>query len=93
MKNKFHSLALIFFLFLLISSSTSAARLLSSKEGQHVQPNQTTEGNLFQQEDDSVDKLMDIEACGHEDEECWKRRMDLEAHLDYIYTQRLHNKP
>ncbi|KAG9459123.1 hypothetical protein H6P81_003631 [Aristolochia fimbriata] len=32
-----------------------------------------------------------LEACGNEDEECLKRRMISEAHLDYIYTQ--HHKP
>ncbi|KAH6836701.1 hypothetical protein C2S53_007358 [Perilla frutescens var. hirtella] len=37
--------------------------------------------------DDSFDKLMGVEECGNEDEECFKRRAVLEAHLDYIYTQ------
>lgn len=31
------------------------------------------------------------ESCDDKDEECQKRRMTAEAHLDYIYTQ--HNKP
>ncbi|EEF34955.1 conserved hypothetical protein [Ricinus communis] len=31
--------------------------------------------------------LMGSEVCQSEDEECFKRRMVSEAHLDYIYTQ------
>lgn len=37
---------------------------------------------------------MGSEECGEEeeeDEECYKRRMIEEAHLDYIYTQ--HHRP
>ncbi|KAL5580266.1 hypothetical protein UlMin_012708, partial [Ulmus minor] len=40
---------------------------------------------------ESIDKLMGLEECGNEDEECLKRRMVADAHLDYIYTQ--HRKP
>ncbi|KFK24846.1 hypothetical protein AALP_AA8G032100 [Arabis alpina] len=36
--------------------------------------------------------LMGEERCEDNDEECMKRRMITEAHLDYIYTQS-HNKP
>ncbi|CAL9229044.1 unnamed protein product [Arabidopsis halleri] len=36
--------------------------------------------------------LMGEEKCEEMDEECMKRRMITESHLDYIYTQS-HNKP
>ncbi|ONK77622.1 uncharacterized protein A4U43_C02F8730 [Asparagus officinalis] len=39
---------------------------------------------------DSLD-LMGPEHCDDGDEECLRRRMTSEAHLDYIYTQ--HHKP
>lgn len=38
-----------------------------------------------------LQELMGMEDCGNEDEECLKRRVLAEAHLDYIYTQ--HHKP
>ncbi|KAF7805678.1 putative phytosulfokines 6 [Senna tora] len=31
--------------------------------------------------------MMGMENCSSGDEECLKRRMTMEAHLDYIYTQ------
>ncbi|KAK6926662.1 Phytosulfokine [Dillenia turbinata] len=40
---------------------------------------------------DSSDYLMGKEDCGKGDEECIKRRIISEAHLDYIYTQ--HDRP
>ncbi|KAF7154511.1 hypothetical protein RHSIM_Rhsim01G0208400 [Rhododendron simsii] len=45
------------------------------------------------EEIDSLDQLMGLEDCnsGDDDEECAKRRMVAEAHLDYIYTQ--HRNP
>lgn len=39
----------------------------------------------------SFEQLMGLEKCHENDEECLKRRMVAEAHLDYIYTQ--HHKP
>lgn len=43
----------------------------------------------------ALQKLMGLEEYGNEDEdedeECLKRRITAEAHLDYIYTQ--HRKP
>ncbi|ESQ37544.1 hypothetical protein EUTSA_v10002908mg, partial [Eutrema salsugineum] len=38
-------------------------------------------------EDGAVESLMGMDFCGEGDEECLKRRMMTEAHLDYIYTQ------
>ncbi|KAK2643549.1 hypothetical protein Ddye_025312 [Dipteronia dyeriana] len=40
---------------------------------------------------ESINELMGMEVCDNEDEECFKRRIISEAHLDYIYTQ--HHKP
>lgn len=40
---------------------------------------------------DSFEQLMGVEDCENGDEECLKRRIISEAHLDYIYTQ--HHKP
>lgn len=40
---------------------------------------------------EDVLNLMGLEKCHEKDEECLKRRMVAEAHLDYIYTQ--HHKP
>ncbi|XP_019458407.1 PREDICTED: phytosulfokines 5-like isoform X2 [Lupinus angustifolius] len=36
-------------------------------------------------------KWLTMEACNSGDEECLVRRMTLEAHIDYIYTE--HHKP
>uniref|UniRef100_A0A1J3J7Z1 Phytosulfokine n=1 Tax=Noccaea caerulescens TaxID=107243 RepID=A0A1J3J7Z1_NOCCA len=41
---------------------------------------------------DIAQELMGEEKCEESDEECMKRRMITESHLDYIYTQS-HNKP
>ncbi|WRX33718.1 Phytosulfokine - like 6, partial [Theobroma cacao] len=38
-----------------------------------------------------INQLMGVEACDTGDDECLKRRIVSEAHLDYIYTQ--HHKP
>ncbi|KEH38950.1 phytosulfokine precursor protein [Medicago truncatula] len=42
-------------------------------------------------EGDESLKMLGMEKCNIEDEDCMQRRMTLEAHLDYIYTQ--HHKP
>ncbi|KAE8693031.1 hypothetical protein F3Y22_tig00110819pilonHSYRG00201 [Hibiscus syriacus] len=36
-----------------------------------------------------MNQLFGVEACDAGDDECLKRRMISEAHLDYIYTQNL----
>ncbi|KAF4352647.1 hypothetical protein F8388_021816 [Cannabis sativa] len=40
---------------------------------------------------DDILELMGSRECDYKNEECLKRRMVAEAHLDYIYTQ--HHKP
>lgn len=36
-----------------------------------------------------LQEMMGLEACESGDEECLKRRVLAEVHLDYIYTQQL----
>ncbi|XP_062172759.1 putative phytosulfokines 6 isoform X2 [Alnus glutinosa] len=79
-KQSFYSnIALLLFLFLLISCSEISARSIPTKKGQE-------ELKL----EESMN-LMGLEDCNKGDEECLQRRIISEAHLDYIYTQ--HHKP
>nr|XP_012572812.1 putative phytosulfokines 6 isoform X2 [Cicer arietinum] len=73
---------LVFLFFLLSSSIILSTRPLTSKQGEDF---------VFELEGDESLKLLGLEKCIIEDEECVTRRMTLEAHLDYIYTQ--HHKP
>ncbi|KAI3987037.1 hypothetical protein MKX01_036827 [Papaver californicum] len=94
---KFHGVVVL--LFLLISSfstTTSGGRVLLEKQGedQHDDTNHINElpkTNLLELEEKDTWKLMGMEDCDgsgdEKEEECSKRRMILEAHLDYIYTQ------
>ncbi|XP_042475491.1 putative phytosulfokines 6 [Macadamia integrifolia] len=99
MKQSFHSHLLLFlFLVLLISHSTpTAARLLTEEKSKIVAEMVKVDelvqnGGLGKEEvDASWANLMGMEDCGDGDEDCLKRRMVAEAHLDYIYTQ--HHKP
>ncbi|KAL7198319.1 hypothetical protein ACSBR2_020759 [Camellia fascicularis] len=95
MKQNIHSFALMFFLlFLIITNSQALARFLASEQGEGgPKLNEiTTLGSLVEmEENDSLNELMRLEDCHNGDEECVKRRMVAEAHLDYIYTQ--HHKP
>ncbi|KAI3860270.1 hypothetical protein MKX03_030951 [Papaver bracteatum] len=95
---KFHGVVVL--LFLLIScytTTTSGGRVLLEKQD-HDDTNLTNglaNTNLLELEEKDTWKLMGMEDC-HEsgdekEEECLKRRMMAEAHLDYIYTQ--HHKP
>ncbi|CAH8267427.1 unnamed protein product [Arabidopsis lyrata] len=68
-------------LFLILSTSSSAIR--RGKEDPEINPLVS----VTPVEEDSVNKLMGMEYCGEGDEECLKRRMMTESHLDYIYTQ------
>ncbi|KAK9123970.1 hypothetical protein Sjap_013572 [Stephania japonica] len=75
-------LCALLLIFLLSSCSISLARFLVPKPG---------EWTVQIEQEKSLD-LMGMEKCGVQDEECLKRRMMAEAHLDYIYTENL-NKP
>ncbi|KAJ9177983.1 hypothetical protein P3X46_009905 [Hevea brasiliensis] len=88
MKQSFHHSVLLLFLLFLFHSSKLYASTMTSKEGkEEVNLNAMTssEDSLVQME------LMGSEVCESGDEECFKRRIVLDAHLDYIYTQ--HHKP
>ncbi|XP_027929722.1 putative phytosulfokines 6 isoform X2 [Vigna unguiculata] len=89
--NLLHLGALLFFLFFLVSSY---ARPLTTEQGR----NRSKLNEVFGEEDFALEleggeslKLLGVEDCRGGDEECVQRRMTLEAHLDYIYTQ--HHKP
>ncbi|KAL0730300.1 hypothetical protein Bca4012_026393 [Brassica carinata] len=69
--------------FILLISSTSSSITQRGKEDPELNPSVSA----LPVEDDAVDKLMGMEYCGEGDEECLRRRMLTEAHLDYIYTQ------
>ncbi|KAH7854177.1 hypothetical protein Vadar_011076 [Vaccinium darrowii] len=83
---------LTFFLLVLSHSLTSSARLLPVplKGDNHIaKANEITQPiSSMNMEDDDLSNLMGMEECDEKDEDCIKRRMVAEAHLDYIYTQR-----
>ncbi|PIN10889.1 hypothetical protein CDL12_16513 [Handroanthus impetiginosus] len=90
MKHYIHILALLFLVFLISTSHTSARKLTAKQEEPDVRVNNMSnskESVLKMGTMDSFDKLMGLEECENEDEECLKRRVLAEAHLDYIYTQ------
>ncbi|PIN09954.1 hypothetical protein CDL12_17460 [Handroanthus impetiginosus] len=76
-------------LFLLLIISRTSAHLLSLHQLGDTPENKINGISL--QEEDDFPSLMGLEECGDEDEACKKRRMVVEAHLDYIYTQ--HQNP
>ncbi|XP_014513477.1 putative phytosulfokines 6 [Vigna radiata var. radiata] len=79
--------AFLFFL-LLLSSFLVSPRLLQPPKGEkEVQLNHRSFFHL----NDNMEELMGSEECFVKDEGCNSRRMMVEAHLDYIYTQ--HHKP
>ena len=98
MKGKFIGfITFLLFVFLLSSYSTSAsARLLAQSRTQGEMEAKangriTQAGSLTVAEEDFSALMGSEENCNERDEECLKRRMIADAHLDYIYTQ--HHKP
>ncbi|XP_027344163.1 phytosulfokines 3-like isoform X2 [Abrus precatorius] len=93
MKLSFHLGALLFFLFFLVSSSQLFARPLTIEQGRNRSKlnGGSWENFVLGLEGGESFKLLGMEDCNSGDEECLQRRMTLEAHLDYIYTQ--HHKP
>ncbi|KAK8683369.1 hypothetical protein V6N13_039431 [Hibiscus sabdariffa] len=88
MKLSFLSGVLLLFLVFLTSSSHLSARFLADKQGkEEVELTQITD----REDTELMNQLFGVEACDSGDDECLKRRMLSEAHLDYIYTQ--HHKP
>ncbi|KAB2065572.1 hypothetical protein ES319_A09G098100v1 [Gossypium barbadense] len=88
MKQSFISGVLLLFFLFLISSSHLSARSLANKQGkEEVELTQTAD----MVDNELMNQLLGVEACDAGDDECLKRRIISEAHLDYIYTQ--HHKP
>ncbi|KEH38949.1 putative phytosulfokines 6 [Medicago truncatula] len=83
--------AQIFFLFFLLSSSILFARELTNEQGPNTKIEVSGDSFVLDLEGDESLKMLGMEKCNIEDEDCMQRRMTLEAHLDYIYTQ--HHKP
>ncbi|XP_031270706.1 putative phytosulfokines 6 isoform X2 [Pistacia vera] len=77
--------ALIILILLIFSSNTSARFILHKQGLEEVKVKEIASEVSTEQ----VENLMGIEACENGDEECLKRRLISEAHLDYIYTQEL----
>ncbi|QHO26001.1 Putative phytosulfokines [Arachis hypogaea] len=88
-------IALLFFV-LLLSSFSAYARLLLQQEGPKQGQNEVIIANTLvhtshnDELKDDIKELMGYENCDEKNEECYGRRMTLEAHLDYIYTQNLY---
>ncbi|KFK33901.1 hypothetical protein AALP_AA5G075600 [Arabis alpina] len=72
------TLCVLFFIFLMLSTSSTAIR----REDPELNPLVSA----IPLEDYSLDQPMGMDHCGGE-EECLRRRMITESHLDYIYTQ------
>ncbi|XP_057953618.1 putative phytosulfokines 6 [Malania oleifera] len=90
---KFHAL---FLLLCLIFTARTSSRSLTTEQGpKEIELNEITSGNSLEGAEDTdmskFQRLMGQEDCENRDEECLRRRIVLEAHLDYIYTQG-HNK-
>ncbi|KAI3886886.1 hypothetical protein MKX03_037196 [Papaver bracteatum] len=90
--------SLLFFSLFITFNATTAFRPLKSAVDKNLTTNGLSHQNAPMMEvlaKDSINLMgaeEDEEECGNGDEECLKRRMIAEAHLDYIYTQR-HHKP
>ncbi|KAL2323132.1 hypothetical protein Fmac_027511 [Flemingia macrophylla] len=82
----------LLFSVLLLSSFLASSRLLEAPKGPIQGENEVevNDKSSFELKDD-MKELMGSEECYMNDEECIGRRMMVEAHLDYIYTQ--HHKP
>ncbi|XWS59536.1 hypothetical protein CRYUN_Cryun08bG0130600 [Craigia yunnanensis] len=94
MKTKFIGFIVITFLlfaFLLCSYSTFARLLPQKQVEKEFKASVITQAGLLTDTKEDFSNLMGSEECYEKDEECLKRRMISEAHLDYIYTQ--HHKP
>ncbi|XP_060168827.1 phytosulfokines 2-like [Lycium barbarum] len=90
---------LILLLVSMFMSSRASARFLANNQvkGQEVKLHKANGGDhsIDKMETTDINKLMGLEeySCEDQDEdECLKRRVLEEAHLDYIYTQH-HNHP
>ncbi|XP_044506763.1 uncharacterized protein LOC123226314 [Mangifera indica] len=85
MQQNFYFTALLILMLFIFSSNTSA-RFIVQKQGLE---GVTGKGIASEVSPEQMENLMGIETCENEDEECLQRRLISEAHLDYIYTQKL----
>ncbi|XP_019262308.1 PREDICTED: putative phytosulfokines 6 [Nicotiana attenuata] len=94
MKQNLYFLLLLLVVSMLMSSQASARFLANNQEKGEVKLPKTIGGDSIDKMEttDDSNKLMGEEECDDGDEECFKRRVIAEAHLDYIYTQH-HNHP
>ncbi|ESR43534.1 putative phytosulfokines 6 [Citrus sinensis] len=84
--------SLLFALLLLSYSKSISARPFAQNQGEMVvKADGITHISTFKGVKQDLVNPMGSEECSENDEECLKRRMTAEAHLDYIYTQ--HHKP
>ncbi|CAJ2672650.1 unnamed protein product [Trifolium pratense] len=90
-----HQILLLFSLLILSSFFASARLLVPQKGSKHCEKELKIIGNTIAQSSaemkEDMEELMGLEECYGNEEECSRRRMIAEAHLDYIYTQ--HHKP
>ncbi|KAA8518619.1 hypothetical protein F0562_016093 [Nyssa sinensis] len=82
---------LFVFVLLVFFHSSTYARLLPPYQGEMKTDGIIHEGSSIKIKEDDLFNLMGLEECAEKDEDCLKRRVVAEAHLDYIYTQ--HHKP
>ncbi|XP_073007978.1 putative phytosulfokines 6 isoform X1 [Typha latifolia] len=87
-----HTTLFIPLLFLLVILAFHAARASRSLAPPQLGTEDAKVGREGKVAVDDTWNLMGLEECEDGDEECAKRRVISEAHLDYIYTQN-HGKP
>ncbi|KAB2098175.1 Putative phytosulfokines 6 -like protein [Gossypium arboreum] len=89
MKAKFSGfITFLFLAFLLLCCSSVSARLLLQIHNHGEKEFKANEMMMILADTkDDFSELMGAEECYEKDEECVKRRMMADAHLDYIYTQ------
>lgn len=91
-----HQIILLFFVIILSSFLASPRLIVPPNGSRHGEKKELKIiGNTIAQSSTEVkedmEQLMGLEECYEKDEECLSRRMNMETHLDYIYTQ--HHKP
>ncbi|XP_004497603.1 uncharacterized protein [Cicer arietinum] len=90
-----HQILLLFSLLILSSFYASPHLLVPPNGSKHGEKELNVVDNTIPQSStelkEDMQELMGSEECYEKDEECFRRRMIAEAHLDYIYTQ--HHKP
>ncbi|XP_009619522.1 putative phytosulfokines 6 [Nicotiana tabacum] len=93
-QNLYFLLLLLLLVSMLVSSQASARFLANNQVKGEVKLHKTIGGDSIDRMEttDDSNELRGVEECDDGDEECFKRRVIAEAHLDYIYTQH-HDHP